>query len=92
MEAFWSFRAASWWSRFWIRSGLLCGVESSTLDEGWRYWVDSYEAALKAKTGIFFSHLGAEAIVKERDIIEADHGEYMALVRATGRRKSFGSE
>ncbi len=92
LESFWSFRSAPWWNRLWSRSGLLDEVESGTLKDGWRGWVQSYDVALKAQTGLFFDHMGADSITNERDIIEADQGQYMGLVRATGRRKKCDTE
>ena len=74
----WCFHTADWWQRHWEKLDIVKDTETDYLKDGVKYWIQYEQACEEAGTLIFDS---------EADVLEADGGRYMALVRVTGRRK-----
>jgi SAM-dependent methyltransferase len=76
----WSFHTAGWWQRHWGKLTIIKDVEADIMPDGVKDWIQYEKACDEAGTLIFDS---------EADVLEADGGRYMALVRVTGRRKEL---
>ena len=74
----WCFHSADWWRNHWDRMELVDVEVADILPDGWRFWLQYEKACEEAGTLIFPS---------EEEILEADAGRYLALVRVTGRKK-----
>ncbi len=70
----WGLHSADWWRQHWGRTGIVDVQTADTMPEGWRVWLDWYNAALpKGRMTI--------------ETLQADQGEYLAYVRLVGRRR-----
>jgi hypothetical protein len=74
----WCFHTAGWWQRHWEKLSIVKDIETDYMEDGVKDWIQYEKACEEAGTLIFDS---------EADVLEADGGRYMALVRVTGRRK-----
>lgn len=74
----WCFHTARWWRSFWARTGLVDVEVADVQPDGWRLWLQYEKACAEAGTLIFPS---------EEEVLEADAGRYLALIRVVGRRK-----
>ena len=74
----WSFHTADWWRHLWARTGLVDVEIADVLPDGWRFWLQYEKACEEAGTLIFPS---------EEEVLEADAGRYLALIRMVGQRK-----
>ncbi len=70
----WGLHSAEWWRQHWERTGIVAVEVADTMPEGWRVWLDWYNAALPR---------GRIQI----ETLQADQGEYLAYVRMVGRRR-----
>jgi cyclopropane fatty-acyl-phospholipid synthase-like methyltransferase len=76
----WCFHTTGWWQRHWEKLSVVKDIEVDYLADGVKYWVQFEKACDEAGTLIFDS---------EADVLEADGGRYMALLRVLGRRKEL---
>ncbi len=74
----WCFHTAEWWQRHWDKLDGVKDVVADILPDGWKDWVQYEDACEEAGTLIFAT---------ESDVLKADAGRYLALVRVVGRRK-----
>ena len=74
----WSFHTAAWWHNHWSRNSLVDVEVADVQPDGCRLWLQYENACEEAGTLIFDS---------EAETLEADGGEYLAMVRMVGRRK-----
>jgi ubiquinone/menaquinone biosynthesis C-methylase UbiE len=70
----WGLHSADWWRQHWKRTGIVDVEVADTMPEGWRVWLDWYNAALPRGRS-------------EIEALQADQGEYLAYVRMVGRRR-----
>jgi len=78
VEECWCFHTADWWRNLWARTQLVDVEVADVQPDGWRLWLQYEKACDEAGTLIFPS---------EAEVLEADAGRYLALVRMVGRRK-----
>jgi SAM-dependent methyltransferase len=74
----WSFHTAAWWHNHWAHNSLVDVKVADVQPDGCRLWLQYENACNEADTLIFDS---------EAETLEADGGEYLAMVRVVGRRK-----
>ncbi|HUT68917.1 MAG TPA: methyltransferase domain-containing protein [Dehalococcoidales bacterium] len=74
----WCFHTAAWWRNLWARTGLVDVEVADVQPDGWKLWLQYEKACNEAGTLIFPS---------EEEVLEADAGRYLALIRMVGRRK-----
>ena len=74
----WSFHTADWWRRHWGKTGLVDVSIADLQPDGWRHWLQYENACDEAGTLLFPS---------EADLLEADAGRYLGLVRMVARRR-----
>ncbi|MGD1118037.1 MAG: methyltransferase domain-containing protein [Dehalococcoidales bacterium] len=77
-DDWWCFHTAEWWQRHWDKMSFMKDVEADLLPDGWRHWLQFERAALLT---------GKVSRTTDTEVIEADAGRYMALIRVLGRRK-----
>ena len=71
----WSLHTVDWWRRHWSRTGVVDIEAADTLEDGWRYWLESLRAVAPHNTA-------------ETEAVEADAGRHIGYVRLIGRRRS----
>jgi SAM-dependent methyltransferase len=74
----WCFHTANWWRHLWERTGLVDVEAADVLPDGWRLWLRFENACVEAGTNHF---------PPDGEALEADAGEYLALLRMVARRK-----
>ncbi len=74
-DQLWSLHTANWWRRRLGRANVLDVEVADTLEDGWRYWLESLRAV-------------APENQTEISAIEADAGRHIGYVRVTGRRRA----
>ncbi|OGO32744.1 MAG: hypothetical protein A2Z29_08015 [Chloroflexi bacterium RBG_16_56_11] len=74
----WCLHTVDWWRQLWARTGLVDIEVADVLPDGWRHWLQYDKACADAGTLIFPS---------EGEVLEADEGRYLALIRVIARRK-----
>jgi SAM-dependent methyltransferase len=70
----WGLHSAAWWRQHWERTGIVAVEVADTMPDGWRIWLDWYQAA---------HPLGKTEI----EALESDRGRYLGYVRLVGRRQ-----
>lgn len=75
----WSFHTADWWRHHLERTGLVEVEVSDTIVNGCQLWLQFERATVETGTNQFPS---------DEETLEADGGEYIALVRIVSRRKA----
>ncbi|MCA9264000.1 MAG: methyltransferase domain-containing protein [Planctomycetales bacterium] len=73
-DQLWSLHTADWWRWHLARAGVLDIESSDTLDDGWRYWLESLRTV-------------APDNQVEIAALEADAGRHIGYVRVVGRRR-----
>lgn len=66
--------SAAWWHRHWEKTGILDMELADSMPDGWQFWLKWHRV------------VAPENFV-EMHAVEADRGEYLAYVRAVGRRR-----
>ncbi len=74
----WCFHTAAWWRRHWGKVSAVKDVAVDVIPDGVKDWLQYERACREAGTLIFPS---------EEEILEADGGSYLALIRVMCRRK-----
>lgn len=74
-DQLWSLHTANWWRRRLGRAGVLDVEIADTLENGWRYWLESLRTV-------------APDNQTEIAALEADAGRHIGYVRVTGRRRT----
>jgi SAM-dependent methyltransferase len=70
----WGLHSALWWRQHWERTGIMDIEVADTMPDGWRVWLDWYNAALPD---------GGTQI----ETLQSDQGQYLGYVRLVGRRR-----
>jgi len=74
----WCFHTADWWQRHWDKLSVVKDVAADYLPDGVKDWIQYEKTCREAGTLMFPS---------EEEVLEADGGRYLALIRVVGRRK-----
>jgi SAM-dependent methyltransferase len=74
----WCFHTADWWQRHWDKLNCVKEVAADYQPDGIQHWLQYEKACEEAGTLLFPS---------EAEILEADEGRYLALIRVIARRK-----
>ena len=73
----WCFHTAEWWQKHWGKMSVMKDVKADVLPDGIKHWIQYEKACEEAGTLIFTS---------EAEILEADAGRYLALIRVVGKK------
>ncbi len=74
----WSWHTADWWQHLWARTGLVDMELVETMPDGWRHWLQFYKARQVAGE--------RKPNSWDLEVMQADQGEYVALIRMIARR------
>jgi SAM-dependent methyltransferase len=74
----WNFHTTDWWQRHWKKLYCIKDAEADYMPDSVKYWIQYEKACDEAGTLMFPS---------EAEVLEADGGRYLALLRVLGRRK-----
>jgi ubiquinone/menaquinone biosynthesis C-methylase UbiE len=74
----WCFHTPEWWQRHWGKLNCIADVKAEHLKDAVKDWMQYENACEEAGTLKFPS---------EADVLEADGGRWLSLVKVTGRRK-----
>ena len=74
----WCFHTTAWWQRHWDKLNCVKEVAADYLPDSVKYWLQYEKACDEVGTLLFPS---------EAEVLEADAGRYLALIRVVGRRK-----
>ncbi len=77
-DEFWCIHTAAWWQRHWSKLSVIENVVSDYLPDGAKYWLQWEKACEEAEILMFPS---------DAEVLAADGGRYLALLRVTGKRK-----
>jgi SAM-dependent methyltransferase len=70
----WGLHSAAWWRHHWGRAGIVDVEVADTMPDGWRFWLDWYNAA----------HPGSTMQI---ETLNADQGQFLGYIRMAGRRR-----
>jgi len=76
----WGWHTPQWWRRHWEKTGLVEVETAEIMQDGWRLWLQ-HEKAIDAALG------DNRRFPSDIEVLEADHGRYMGLMRMVARRK-----
>ena len=91
---FWCFHTLDWWKHLWGRTGLVEITTADVMPDGWQWWLDGTRGKIDAmRRRMNKEGQTAEAIEQalqmwhtEVDMLEADGGESLALLRIVARK------
>lgn len=77
----WTWHSATWWENHWSRTGLVDVEIADLMPDGHEVWLQWYRARQAAG-------YGSSTTPSDIEVLSADAGRYMGIVRVVGRRRS----
>ena len=78
----WSFHTTDWWRNHWEHTGIVSIEHAGMMQDGWKVWLKFEEAVLAADVPM---PLLGKPSQDSRKALEADQGEYLAMVEVVAR-------
>ena len=72
-----TYHTLQWWRNHWHRTGEVDVLTADTLEDGWRVWLQHEKAV----------EMTREDYTSDVNILEADQGKYLAIMRLIAKRK-----